>query len=133
MLWVTKHGRRVKCLFGNFYFSTFISPFDQSVSVSQFVSQVSKPILVITRLSYEMGYIIVVDALVPFRYGKSPNLPMPVCLCTSSYFACTHGCYTLYLMYEHVQHTHGPILMTSWTLMGVHFEAKMQFCATLGP
>ena len=60
------HAPGVKCLFGNFYFSTFISPFDQSVSVSQFVSQVSKPILVITRLSYEMGYIIVADTHVPF-------------------------------------------------------------------
>ena len=28
-------GQGVKRLFGNFYFSTFISPFDQSVSVAQ--------------------------------------------------------------------------------------------------
>ena len=59
-------GRPVKCLFGNFYFSIFILPFDPSVSVPQFVLQASKPILVITRLSYEMGYIIVADTHVPF-------------------------------------------------------------------
>ena len=70
----------VKCLFGNFYFSTFISPFDQSVSVSQFVLQVSKPILAITRLSYETDYIIVADTHVPFWYGSRTN--------TSSLYEC---------------------------------------------
>ena len=79
---------RVKCLFGNFYFSTFISPFDQSVSVSQFVLQVSKPILAITRLSYETGYIIVADTHVPFWYGSGTN--------TSSLYECVRSVY----MYE---------------------------------
>ena len=88
MLWVTKHGRRVKCLFGNFYFSTFISPFDQSVSVSQFVLQVSKPTLAITRLSYETCYIIVADTHVSFRYGSCTN--------TSSLYECVRSVY----MYE---------------------------------
>ena len=78
----------VKCLFGNFYFSTFISPFDQSVSVSQFVLQISKPILAITRLSFETGYIIVVDTHVPFWYGSRTN--------TSSLYECVRSVY----MYE---------------------------------
>ena len=134
MLWVTKHGRRVKCLFGNFYFSTFISPFDQSVSVSQFVLQVSKPILAITRLSYETCYIIVADTHVPFWYGSGTNTSSlyecvrsvymyEICLCLSA-------CVLLRVLLVHMDATHCTWCMNMYnTHMGLYIWVCTYRCS----
>ena len=115
-----------------FHFYSFIPPFDQSVSVSQFVLQVSKPILAITRLSYETGYIIVVDTHVPFWYGSYTSslyecvwsvYVYEICLCLSA-------CVLLRVLLVHMDATHCTWCMNMYnTHMGLYIWVCTYRCS----